>query len=324
MSSSYKESSSDTVIRKVTRRQEIQVYGGAWKVAFADFVLALMCLFLVLWVLAVRDQENLERILHNGGSRVWEGTESRIDHQSNPFGSLIPREPIPGQQERGVPANAKSRAKPAWISENGQVRYRYNSTADMEKLANMLSELSVEVGLAGNIQTVITPYGLRVMLHDTDRQGMFERGSEVINERFKRLLIKMGEMFVSIDNQLLVVGHTDSLQYKEQNYAAFSNWSLSSNRAMAARVYLLKGGMPNQSILQVVGMADRAPLDQAHPAAAINRRIELLILTTGQAKAVSNMFGMPSQTQTISPDVKAAFPDAKTISSLKEQLSPKR
>ena len=311
------------VIKKVSRRQEESAHGGAWKVAFADFVLALMCLFLVMWLLASREQETMAQLLRNGGgSPLAEGTLSRIQHQGTPHGSLIPRELVPGQQatESRPNSQVKSSAQPSALDDgSGQkVRHRYDSTADLQKLAKMMSDLSAEAGLAGNIQTVITPYGLRVMLHDTDKQGMFERGSAVINERFKRLLQKMGQMFASIDNQLLLVGHTDSLQYKGQDYAAFSNWSLSSNRAMAARIQLLAGGMASNGILQVVGMADRAPLDRRHPDAAVNRRIELLVLTSGQAQAVSAMFGMPDDTA----KAPAALdkPSATDLAALKQQL----
>lgn len=325
MSLDKKKEGTAAVIKKVSRRQDDGGHSGAWKVAFADFVLALMCLFLVMWLLASREQETMAQLLRNGGgSPLAEGTQSRIEHQGTPHGSLIPRELVPGQQatESRPNSQVKSSAQPSALDDgNGaKLRQRYDSAADLQKLAKMMSDLSVEAGLAGNIQTVITPYGLRVMLHDTDKQGMFERGSAVINERFKHLLQKMGQMFAHIDNQLLLVGHTDSLQYKGQDYAAFSNWSLSSNRAMAARMQLLLGGMASNGILQVVGMADRAPLDARHPDAALNRRIELLVLTTGQAQTVAAMFGMPGEGG--QPAAGAEKPSAVELAALKQQLRP--
>ena len=132
----------------------------------------------------------------------------------------------------------------------------------------------------------------------------------------------MGPLFARIDNQMLVVGHTDAVQYAGMDSAAFSNWALSTNRAMAARAQLLAGGMPTSSILQVVGMADRAPLDKQEPKAGINRRIELLILTTAQARNISAMFGMPSQTTALTDGVDAVAPDAATLQALRHQLGP--
>src|SRR6185369_7304351 len=114
-------------------------------------------------------------------------------------------------------------------------RTRYESPAELQALSKVLAAMSAEAGLAGNLQTVVTPYGLRVMLHDTERQGMFVRGSAVPSERFRQLLQKMGPLFARMDNQMLIVGHTDSVQYADQGHTAVSNWSLSSDRAMAAR-----------------------------------------------------------------------------------------
>ncbi|XLM19697.1 flagellar motor protein MotB, partial [Chromobacterium piscinae] len=95
------------VIKKVARRHAEDAHGGAWKVAFADFVLALMCLFLVLWVLAARDQENLQQLLTtSGGSPLLQGNGRQIDHMGNPPGTLIPRDPIPGHN--GSQAASKS------------------------------------------------------------------------------------------------------------------------------------------------------------------------------------------------------------------------
>ena len=160
---------------------------------------------------------------------------------------------------------------------------------------------------------MVTPYGLRVMLHDTDERGMFVRGSPVPTDRFRRLLRKMGPLFAQMENQMLIVGHTDSLQYANTDTAAYSNWTLSSSRAMAARAHLLAGGMNTDSILQVVGMADRAPLDAAHADAGVNRRIELLVLTRGQSTTIAAMFGVPREKEMLTDDVDTALPDVAIV-----------
>jgi chemotaxis protein MotB len=105
-----------------------------------------------------------------------------------------------------------------------------------------------------------------------------------------------------------VVGHTDASQYSDKGPAAFSNWALSSHRAMAARFHLMEGGMPEASVLQVSGMADSAPLDPAHPVAAINRRIELVVLTSAQSRAVAAMYGAPRQTWPLTDGVRIDQP----------------
>ncbi|OHX20923.1 flagellar motor protein MotB [Chromobacterium sphagni] len=310
------------VIKRVARRHEEEGHGGAWKVAFADFVLALMCLFLVLWVLAARDQENLRQLLTtSGGSPLMQGNGKQIDHMGNPPGSLIPRDPIPGSAGSQVASKSALRDSDKRATQEApeMPRRSYDSEADLRKLAAQLSKMSEQAGLSSNLQTIITPYGLRVTLHDTDQQGMFERGSAIVEPRFRQLLQEMGAMLGDIDNQILLVGHTDSAQYHSAGgFAALSNWSLSSNRAMAARMHMLQGGLSAGSVLQVVGMAERAPLDKNHPLAAVNRRIELLILTSGQAQAVVAMFGSAAEDKTSLAGVASALPNEKDLHKLRE------
>jgi len=312
---------SEAVVKRVSRKHDDGGHGGSWKVAFADFCLALMCLFLVLWVLAARDKEQLEESLRESSASMLEGGERRIpDPIGAPSGSLIPREPIPSRGE--TTSNSKHIGNTDIDPDPARMRLKshYESASDLQELALILARLSEQSGLAGNLQTVVTPYGLRVMLHDTDREGMFERGSAVPSEKFKQLLRKMGPLFAQIDNQMLIVGHTDSKPYLSRAFGAPSNWSLSSNRAMAARVQLLEGGMNPHSVLQVVGMAERAPLDTQDSTAGINRRIELLILTTGQAQMVSSMFGVPDKVAPLFDGVDSAVPDADQIDQLRRQF----
>ncbi|POZ63387.1 flagellar motor protein MotB [Chromobacterium alticapitis] len=316
-----KDAHESAVIKKVSRRHSEEPHGGAWKVAFADFVLALMCLFLVLWVLAARDQENLQQLLSaSGGKPMMEGASRQIDHLGNPPGSLIPRDPVPGQSgSRAASKSAVRNTDKRTLDDEPEVMRRsYDSEADLRKLATELSDMSRQAGLESNLQTVVTPYGLRVTLHDTDKQGMFERGSAIVEPRFRDLLQRMGAMLGEIDNRILVVGHTDAAQYHSAGFGALSNWSLSSNRAMAARMHLLQGGLAGGAVLQVVGMADRAPLDAAHPLAALNRRIELLILTSGQAQAVVAMYGAQGKGATAIPGVASALPGESELRALRE------
>jgi chemotaxis protein MotB len=274
------------VIKRVSRKHGDDAHGGgAWKVAFADFCLALMCLFLVMWVMAAREEEQLREWMQAAGGDLLSQTDGRkIESMGGPRGSLIEREALP----KGDGGNTASNDAPAQPSKK-----RYESPQEMQELAQTLIRLSEQAGLAANLQAVITAQGLRIMLHDTDKNGMFDRGSAIVNERFRALLRRMGPIFAMIENQLLIVGHTDSVPFLNRASSAYSNWTLSSQRAMAARVQLLEGGMPTDGILQVVGMADRAPLNNKDPRAGLNRRIEFLVLTSDQAQAVAAMFGMP-------------------------------
>ncbi|HWJ94955.1 MAG TPA: flagellar motor protein MotB [Telluria sp.] len=257
-------------------------HGGAWKVAFADFCLALLSLFLVLWLMAARQQESLVKMIKETSSGQITGPGKKPEIAGAPQGSLIER--FPTQHDGTGPGKG------------GTARVSYDTPQDMEKLKAVLVEMSKEAGLGKNLEAVVTPSGLRVMLHDTDNEGMFVRGSPLPTPRVARLLRKMGPLFEQMENQMLLVGHTDSVQYAAEGAAnGFSNWTLSSNRALAARSELMAGGMRAESVLQVVGMADRAPLNEQDTRADINRRIEMMILTHAQSSAVAAMFGPPGK-----------------------------
>ncbi len=303
--------------RASSRKQQDEGHSGAWKVAFADFCLALLSLFLVLWLMATREQQSMKEImLESAGNKANQGKGVMPETVGGPRGSLIERFPMP-RTGMGNDSSASASA----TAEAAPLKVRYESPADLSALSQALAAMSSDAGLSANLETIVTPYGLRVMLHDTEQRGMFVRGSAIPTDRFRRLLRKMGPLFAQMENQMLIVGHTDSLQYANTDYAAFSNWTLSSNRAMAARAHLLGGGMNPDSILQVVGMADRAPMDAKNAAAGVNRRIELLVLTRGQAKTVAAMFGVPQHSEALTAEIDTALPDVHALQQLRDQLA---
>jgi chemotaxis protein MotB len=316
------------IIKRGGRKHEEEEHGGSWKVAFADFCLALMCLYLVLWVLAARQTEEAQASLQNASSSLLDQGKGRLSEtMGGPRGSLISREPLPRHNE-AVPSR-KTGSGPDYPDEigkpTGKSRVRYESPEDLRDLAKVLGRMSEQGGLKANLQTVITPYGLRVMLHDTEHEGMFQLGSAVPTTRFRDLLMKMGPLFAQMANQMLVIGHTDGVPFADPSHHGASNWTLSSSRAAAARGLLLDGGMPEGSVLQVVGMADQALLDSSNPLASENRRIELVILTKAQADSVVAMYGQPDTSageppREILPDVEAVLPGPGPLAALREQL----
>ena len=304
-----------TIVKRGGGKHQHDEHGGAWKVAFADFCLALMALFLVLWLIATREQQNLEQIVRDANnSGMLEGQGQKPAVATEQSGSMIERFAMPhsGNGGSGSGSNAGNASAP---------KVSYETPADLSALSRALTELSTSAGLESNLATVVTPYGLRVMLHDTDKQGMFMRGSALPTDRFANLLQKMGPLFAQMRNQMLIVGHTDASRYAGKDKGGYSNWALSTDRALAARARLLGGGMQSSSVLQVVGMADRGPLHPETPLDGRNRRIELLILTTAQSRAVSAMFGAPGTPGTaIGNGATVVMPDAAALETLRGQL----
>lgn len=284
------------VVKRSAGKHHHDEHGGAWKVAFADFCLALSCLFIVLWLMAQRENEAISMLSATKGSPFSEGSGAK-PFLAQPNGPLIGRDLETSmalkQQQKDAAEAPKLESK------------KFETEDQLKQLARVVAKLVDEAGLSDNLELVITPEGLRIILHDTEHQGMFARGSFMPSPAFRKVLHKLGPLFQKIENQLLILGHTDSAQYIDRGISAYSNWSLSNQRAMSARVNLLEGGMPKESVLQVVGMADRAPLLVNRPEDGVNRRIELMVLTSRAAQNLSSMFGMPEKVRPIADGVGA-------------------
>ncbi|WP_353190669.1 flagellar motor protein MotB [Pandoraea pnomenusa] len=242
--------------------------GGAWKVAFADLCLVLMCLFVVMWV--------LER-------RVFEAPQSaeiKVLDALQAAGAQPSSSDLPGiaTQASGVPVA-------------GLPSGQFESPADLVRLASAVQQLSEAARLSDHVSTFITPDGLRVRLADSEALGLFERGSAKPSPAATSLLSRIGHLFGGIDNALMIVGHTDAVRYRMTGADSYTNWHLSSDRALAARTALVAGGLPLERVLMSVGMADHAPLRPDDPTAAANRRIEFVVLTQARARQLAMMFG---------------------------------
>lgn len=285
------------IIKKAGRRRggEQGGSGGAWKVAFADFTMAMMALFLILWILSSSSEE--ERHAVSSALRSY----SFFDGQPNPF--QLGNSPYPFDLE-GYPSVVEGVAAELLTSGNhgtGMSMYnqqledgsRRSGTGDgnsldslldsdlhsrinLNVLADVLEAMGRQLGAADNLAVDVVPQGLRVRLQDNDNRHMFERSSTTINPFFEDMLLAIAPVFSRINNSLILSGHTDAAQFPGSEY---TNWELSSERANRARRLLIAGGAPDNRFLQVVGMSDRAPVYRDNPYDSNNRRIEILILT---------------------------------------------
>lgn len=298
----------EVVVKRGGRRHDHDEHGGAWKVAFADFCLALMCLFLVMWVLAARNQEEMQRALGQGAGSSIVPTVG----EANPTGSLIPREPMPTRAMSARDAQARQ-----IDTDTGS---ELKTAKELEAVASRVKSIADDIGLSNNIRLVVTAQGLRIVIHDTDREGMFEVGSVKPRAKFSLLLRRIGPLFQRVGNQMLIVGHTDARRYAGQDLLAASNWSLSASRALAAQSQLMSGGMPERNVLQVMGMGEVALMDTAHPLAAVNRRVELLVMTEEHAKTISATFGMLDRTEPFATGVVSSVADTSPLKLLRAAL----
>ncbi|PJC86423.1 chemotaxis protein [Vibrio sp. HA2012] len=280
------------VFKRTSRNRHDEHHGGAWKVAFADFMIALMALFLVLWLISVVDQEEREAIVsYLNSSSIFDG------QAGNPFNTASSMHPIDfGGSANDLSTHSTVVTTASFFSGNGNgpesdalIPGTYDTQEQLAILAKVIKDMIAQISAQGNVTVEVTPQGLRIVLQDDYKQQMFTRGESELTPYFEDLLLALGPVFQRVENPLIISGHTDATRYNGRH--SISNWELSASRANVARQTLLSGGMPDERVLQVTGMSDRALLNEEVPAASENRRIELFVLTTPTAQIIDTLFG---------------------------------
>jgi len=215
--------------------------GGAWKVAYADFVTALMALFIVLWLM-------------NSGSRVRQAVSGYF---KDPRGYA-------GRVGAG-PANA-GEALPVRIDHIRQkIEEALRQSPEFQRLRN-------------GIRFAVTGEGLRIDLMETEQGRFFVNGSSDPTGDGERLLALLAAELRKLPNQVVIEGHTDSRPFRNAAPSSgYSNWELSSDRANAARRVLHQFGLPPERVVEVRGYADQHLMDPANPFSPRNRRVSIVV-----------------------------------------------
>ncbi len=274
------------IVKRRTKRGHEVLHSGAWKVAFADFTLAMMALFMVLWIIQPQADEERMALKGDGYETVFDGGAGIFDGLS-----AVPLEnPVAGQATQAQEAAAPwqepvlSRIEPAQPQDSApRDTAHYDTEADLQALARLMNQLAARTDAMANIEVQVVPQGLRILIKDDARRFMFERGSATINPHFRTLLVALAQELGKIDNKLIISGHTDAAPYRGKR--EYDNWNLSGERALQARGVMVAAGLSAKGVLQVSAQADVMPLRPDEPLSGLNRRIELLLLTH-QAEAL--------------------------------------
>ncbi|GAA3539921.1 flagellar motor protein MotB [Zobellella aerophila] len=264
---------------RIIRRKKVvkHHHGGSWKIALADFMTALMALFLVMWILSSSSAAQRESVAEYFRTplavAVAGGDKSTASTSVIPGGGPDPTH-ADGEQMR---IDRRSQTRPSDSQESlRRLRRRIEAAIEADQT---LRELRAQIRLE------ITPEGLRIQLVDTEQRPMFELGSEQVAPYMRSLLRTLGPLLNELPNELSISGHTDSLAYAA-GYRGYSNWELSSGRANASRRELVAGGLDPDKLLRVAGMSDRVPLNDRDPEDPVNRRITLMVLNEQTADTI--------------------------------------
>jgi len=255
-------------------------HGGAWKVAYADFVTAMMAFFLLMWLLGATTEKQRKGLADyftpslvktrqgSAGSNGLLGGSSLTDvdkypnrkGQTGTRSMTIPRDATGGAKEG---ANNVKRAS----AMQTKIQARMSATEKLKKLARIL-------------KVTPTPDGIRIDMVDDADFSMFQLGTTILTPDAVQLLHALGAVLKDEAGNLTIRGHTDALQWRRGDGitgAATNNWSLSAGRAEATRQELLRDGIVEPRFKRIEGVADREPLVADHPDDARNRRIAILI-----------------------------------------------
>jgi chemotaxis protein MotB len=269
------------IIIKRVKKGGHAVHGGAWKIAYADFVTAMMAFFLLMWLLGsttegdkkgIADyfQSPLKVALLNGGSGSGDSS-----HVIKGGGTDLTR--ANGQVKRGevhAPRStvnlAAMKAELAKAEENKLETLR-------KRVQAMLAASPKLAGMNSQIRFDMTRDGLRIQIVDEQNRPMFDSGSAVVKPYMRELLREIGQVLVEVPNRLTLEGHTDAKPFGSGD-RGYSNWELSSDRANASRRELLAGGLPDDRVLRVQGLASSSLFDKNEPESPSNRRISIIVM----------------------------------------------
>lgn len=271
------------IIKKITKGGAGH-HGGAWKVAYADFVTAMMAFFLMLWLLSsttdiqkegIADYFNSEPMItrsESGAGGVLGGTTIEVEGaMTSVVKPLIER---PETQVPKLPNGQK--ISDEQFKKELEKREKENFKAAKQALEKAIKSTPELAEMSDSLKVDMTHEGLRIQIIDQEGKPLFASGSATPLLHTRKLLKKVSGVIQKLPNEISVRGHTDSVPYGIDNN--YSNWELSADRANASRRELIKGGMPSPRLNNVVGKADTDHLFPDNPRDGRNRRISIVLL----------------------------------------------
>lgn len=287
-------------------------HGGAWKVAYADFVTAMMAFFLLLWLLGVTDETV------RGGIAEYFKSPSPLIGPGGASTSMIklggsndiPKGDgdTPNEQSKDGQKDTPEVVKIVEVTQDKKVLDQL-----MIKLKEAIEQSEMLSDFKDQIYLEVTPEGLRIQILDKDKRPMFSSGSETLKPYTRVILQEIAKVITRYaPNKISITGHTDAatfgkgvIEYEtvdgEVIKKQYSNWELSSDRANAARRELIKGGMPSDQVGRVVGLASSILFDKKNPYNPINRRISIIVMNQSTINAIESSEGKQAAVNILKP-----------------------
>ncbi len=268
------------IIIKRVKKGGHAVHGGAWKIAYADFVTAMMAFFLLMWLLGSTTEGDKKGIADYFGSPLkvaMNGGSGSGDSSSVVKGGGTDLTRSNGQVKSGdIEAERRTIQLKALKSEQRRAEAARLQQLK-EKVEDVLASNPKLAAMKSQIRLEMTRDGLRIQIVDEQNRPMFDSGSAIVKPYMRELLREIGAVLAEVPNHLTLEGHTDAQAFGG-GAAGYSNWELSSDRANASRRELGSGGLPDDRVLLVQGLASSSLFDTKDPTSPINRRISIIVM----------------------------------------------
>ncbi len=268
------------IIIKRVKKGGHAAHGGAWKIAYADFVTAMMAFFLLMWLLGSTTEGDKKGIADYFGSPLKVALMSSgsgagdSSHLIKGGGEDLTR--TTGQVKRGDIAAERSTINMHALKTE-QIRAEIARLEELKrKVEEKIAANPKLAPLRSQIKLDMTRDGLRIQIVDDAGRAMFDSGSAVVQPHMRELLREIGAVLGEVPNRLTLEGHTDAMPFSAGD-RGYSNWELSADRANASRRELVAGGLPDDRTLRVQGLAASSPFDRNDPEAPANRRISIIV-----------------------------------------------
>jgi chemotaxis protein MotB len=305
------------VVRRIRKRASERHHGGSWKIAYADFVTAMMAFFLVMWLLAIVPNQDLQgiasyfrmplRVALEGGPKP------SVDTSAIPGGGTDPLRDQ-GQVRRADGERLQAQAQ----ADRRDQRRLEDLKARLEAL---IQSNPILKSFRPQLLLDITTEGLRIQIVDNQNRPMFATASADVKSYMRDILRELGPVLNDLPNKVSVSGHTDAVQYA-RGEKAYSNWELSADRANASRQELVAGGMHEGKVLRVIGLASGMSLVKDDPYAAVNRRISLVVLNMRTQRRIESENAAAADITAASADEAAAAVAAETAQTQERGPTP--
>ena len=288
------------IIIKRVKKGGHAAHGGAWKIAYADFVTAMMAFFLLMWLLGSTAKGELQGISDYFSSPLkvaMAGGDGSGNSSSVIPGGGNDLSKVHGQVRRSDTDSEKARRQSIDTARAERAKQDAERIKTLQaKIDALITENPRLNEYKSQIRIDVTPDGLQIQIVDDQNRPMFDSGSAMVKPYMRDILREIGAALNGVENRVSLAGHTDAVPYSNSD-RGYSNWELSSDRANATRRELVAAGMPDAKLGRVVGLAASDLLEPDNPRSAANRRITITVLTREAEERLMGK-GIPTVTST--------------------------